>query len=657
MKRLLFQQTSSEIMAVLHLVCLRFIFFVSKIKTMSTAIKSFGQPSNLTVSAYENGNATVVSSFGPKSCLRLKADASMYSKSGGSVQIRGIGQKTFLHAKELFFVQPIEFRLRDEAGVVILPNQFCDYNGAAANTAGLGGARRNQACETQARNTAVKVLNGLHLVSNGWFKSLQNCVLSINGSSWQVQPSSMIDSFEKIFAENRFDEFGATACPPYTSACNPRGQGLDQPGVLERCQAFMKDLKVVGVTHAGGANPPAITDVLFSCDLVSRIPIGPLWYAAYPALSNTTENDIHCLPHVHDLSLEYTYQNEAPCQKWFRYPSTDARNSLAVDCSDLTPGNNVTANTLYADAATGGIDMQRMWDRAVSQEASILGDNTKYLNLKRPYLSYVITEVSGARLDYKPLYTIPSIRFTTYSQDQYIADGDQTNTMEFSYIQIDNLASLICVSVFEAERDGAGGSVGPRTARKKTGGYVANRRGSEAASISCPIRWDTLKCNMSVANAVLGSMTGGLETEMNQYQLYLRFSKSKVSFSDWKKFNQMIIISPSELLGGGLGLVDQQVSLSISFQFERCACDTMLVPRDWCRNGDDPRFPFQRSQRGLNEAINYTGRLWFMHQEAVKLSAGQCGIEQISFTADEASTAFRSAQKTLETQVLDQFIN
>ena len=627
---------------------------------MSTAIKSFGQGSNLTVSAYENGNATVVSSFGPKSCLRLKADASMYSKSGGSIQIRGIGQKTFLHAKELFFVQPIEFRLRNHAGDVLLPNQYCDFYNAAGNSSGPSGATTFLECKTNTQNTDVQVLNALSMVSNGWFKSCQNVVLSLNGASWQVQPSSMIDSFEKVFAENRYDEFGATSTAPYTSAANPRGSALDQPGYMERCQNFMKDLKVISVTKTNDdAQKAEVTDVCFSANLVSRIPIGPLFYAAYPSLSNVTENDIHCLPHIHDLSLEYTLKNESPNRFWFKYASTDANDALAVDCSDLSIGDNTTGNSLDHDGQNG-IDMAAMWSKAVSQTTSIANDPSKYLNLQRPYLSYVITEVSGARLDYKSLYTIPSLRFTTYSQDQYIPANDKTNTMAFEYIQIDNLASLICVSVFEAERDGAGGSVGPRQARWRSAGdgrKVTNRRGAEFQNISCPIRWDTLKCNMSVQNAVLGSMTGGIETEMNQYNLYLKFSKSKVSFSDWRKFNQMILISPQELLGGGLGLVDQQVSLSISFEFERCACDTMLCPRDWCRHGNDPYFPSASTQRGIGQAINYTGRLWFMHQEAVKLSAGQCGIEQISFTADEAVSAFKSVPKTLEAPVLDQFVN
>ena len=94
---------------------------------MSTSIKSFGQPSNVTVSSYENGGATTVSSFGPKACLRLRADASVWSKSGGSVQIRGIGNKTFLHAKEMRLVQPVEIRFkRSGSGERLIVNQFID---------------------------------------------------------------------------------------------------------------------------------------------------------------------------------------------------------------------------------------------------------------------------------------------------------------------------------------------------------------------------------------------------------------------------------------------------------------------------------------------------------------------------------------------------
>ncbi len=625
---------------------------------MSTAIRSFGQGESQTISAFENGNATVVSSFGPKSCLRMTADASMYSKAGGSIQIRGIGQKTFLNAKQLFFVQPVQFRLRNHDDQTLLPNQFMDQYGsseAVDKSKDKNGATEPAAnANVLGRNTSVNVLNGFSAVSNGIFKSFQSCVLSLNGSSWQIQPSSVIDAIDKIYGENRYDEFGSTACPPYT--CAAGGSKKEQPGYFDRCQSFMQNLKIDHIDrNGGGAAAQDIRDIVWSCDLVSRIAVGPLWYAAYPALSNLTENSIECLPHVDTLNLEYTYRNEAPCQYWWKYPCTDLENSLAVDCSDRLAGNNLPANSLNSTGVSG-IDMAKMWASAeVSDDIS--GKPACMLGIRRPYLSYVITEASAARIAYKPLYTIPSIRFTNYSQDQAILAGDETGTVDFSYIQVDNLSSLICVSVFEAERDGRGGSIGPRQPRFKNGTYVPGRHGAEFQNISCPIRWSSLKATLSVGNAILGSMTGGFETEMDQYRTFLQFSKTKVSFSDWKKYNQLVLISPMQLLTGGLGLVDQQVSLSVSFEFERCACDTLVTPRDWCRNADDDLAPSSSAQRAAYKAINYTSRLFFLHQEAVKLSPGQCSIEMISFTPQEANAAFTASQKTLEAPVLDQFVN
>jgi len=139
---------------------------------MSTSIKSFGQPSNLTCSSYENGGSTTVSSFGPKNCLRLRADASMYSKSGGSIQLRGIGAKSFLDAKNLRLVQPIQIRFKQAgANKVLFPNQFLDAFSQGSgvfgqNTYAAGGSNKLE-WRTQTNSNTTDVFNGLTTVTNG----------------------------------------------------------------------------------------------------------------------------------------------------------------------------------------------------------------------------------------------------------------------------------------------------------------------------------------------------------------------------------------------------------------------------------------------------------------------------------------------------------
>ena len=209
-----------------------------------------------------------------------------------------------------------------------------------------------------------------------------------------------------------------------------------------------------------------------------------------------------------------------------------------------------------------GIDTAGMWKSAVAQTATIAGVASKntYLNLQRPYLTYTLTEAPLARINYKNLYTVPSLRFTTYQQDTAILGGQSTGRVNFEYINVDSLSSLVCLSVFDSDRDGQNGATGARQPRMKGsqngghGNFVTGRKGCEYQSISCPIRWDTLKINLSVANSVLGSVTGGLETEFDMYRVFLKYSKTKVSFSDWKKYCQMLVFSPMELCSGGMGL-------------------------------------------------------------------------------------------------------
>ena len=135
--------------------------------------------------------------------MRLRADASMYSKSGGSIQLRGIGAKSFLDAKNLRLVQPIQIRFKQAgANKVLFPNQFLDAfsqgSGVQGQNTYAAGESNKLAWRTQTNPATTDVFNGITTVTNGLFKSMSNLVLSINGSSWQQRPSSMIDSFDKI---------------------------------------------------------------------------------------------------------------------------------------------------------------------------------------------------------------------------------------------------------------------------------------------------------------------------------------------------------------------------------------------------------------------------------------------------------------------------
>jgi hypothetical protein len=634
---------------------------------MSTQIRSFGQPSNVTVSAFENGGATVTSGFGPKNCLRLRSDASMWSKSGAQLSIRGIGPKTFLHARELRLHQPIEVRfscVNQGAQLRVIPNTYRDEFGSGAKN-----INTETNCDFATANPQLQTLDSLFMPQNGLFKSMNNLVCSINGTSFQIRPDSFIDSFEKIFGECRFDEYGATQCPPYNNAGG--GKGIDQPGLQQRCLNFMQNAKVKHVTYAPGSGQPRIQDIVFEIDMTCKLPIGPFMYTAYPALENLTDCDCHSLPHIHDLSVEFSYKNACPLMYWFKHANNEVRNSMAVDCGSLVHDDAATSANTINSIGQGGIDCFHMWANSVSQEASIAG-GTALVNLKRPYLTYVITEAPQNRVSYKDLYTVPSIRFTSYQTEVAIPALEKYGTVHYDYINVDSLSSLVCISAFESQKNGTGGTVGPRQTRwmgtqSAQANYDSRRRGASFANISCKIAWDSLKINLTVRNQVLGSMTAGPETKFDMYRCFLKYSKTKVSFEDWERYSQMILFSPMELCGSALALVEQPVTLSISFDIERCACDTMYCPRDYCTASEfDQGNPGNylahtratgKDDKYLGRAINYTSTLWFLNQEAVKLSPGQCGIEMITFGAQEAESAWSGARKTLEEPVLEQFVS
>ena len=638
---------------------------------MSTSIKSFGQPSNLTVSSFENGGAVTNSSFGPRNVLRLRADASQYSKSGGSVQIRGIGNKSLLHARELRLVQPCEIRFRAPTGHVLMINPFLDSYHTRAGDGNIGGEnmRVGRFHVRGIDNGYVRPFNGVRAVDNGVFKSMSNLVLSLNGSSWQCRPSSFIDSFDKIFGECRFDSEGnATPCPPYTNAWTPDGS-KNQPGFLEGCQSFMENARVTYINKASeGAAAGKITDIVYEVDFVTKLSIGPLIYASHPSLTNLLECDLHCLPHVHDLSLEWSYKANNPLLHWIKSVCTDQNSGMAVNCRDAAwlfgeDDDTTSPNTLQVNN-TGGIDTDYMWRSAVAQVASIANaqgrQDGKFLNLLRPYVTYSLSEAPEARINFKKLYTIPSVRFTTYAQDTAIATNASTGKVNFEYLNVDNLASLVCISVFESDRNGAGGAVGPRQPKFKGGHVQLGCRGSEFHNISCPIRWESVKINLSISNSVLGSLTGGLETKFTQYATYLKYAKNKVSYNSWDKYSQMLIFSPQELCGAGMALESKKISLSVSFEYERTAADTQTTALDWMRNANDDYYPkvgAKGIERANHKAVNYQASLWFLNPEVATLSPGQCGIELLTFSPAEVQSAFTSASRTLESSVLDQFVN
>ena len=630
---------------------------------MSVAISSFGQPSTVTVSAFENGGASTVSSFGPKNCLRLRSDAGVWSKSGGSCSLRGIGAKTLLHAKSLKIVQPIEVRFKQVGSdTVVYPNAFLDAYGApsAADANSDVHAKASTVGTLGLAAASVKNFNGLRLAVNGWAKSCVSLVLSINGTSFQCKPKSFLPSLEKLYGDCRYDSLGqAGNCPPYSNACNPRSSINNQDGVQEACLSLIQDAEIKYIKQTDAGDDQKIQDIVFGVDIVGTIPVGPFLYSTFPSLSSLTENDLQSLPHIRDLSVEWVY-DQSPLESWFKSVSCDMHDALACDMSDRY-SDAAGLNTLTDGGASRGVDFGSMWESCVTEDsiASAAAKTAgKYVNLLRPYITYMLVEPDERRSAPRPSVTVPSIDFTTYNQDVQIPVNKETGKCSFEYIQTDTMSPLICVSVFESDRDGPGGAIGPRGPRfSRRGEFVAGRRGEMAHDICAPIRFETLKINLTVQNQCLGNFNAGQSSSsyFDMYRTFLKYSKQKISYADWYKYCRLLVFSPMELCGVNPALSSQPVTVNIEFEFERCASETMRSPLDLLAKKGTPYEVKSRSVRGEHKPQNFDCSLWFMNYQAVTLSPGQCGVSRISFSPQEVDQSFSGASKQLETQVLDQF--
>ena len=139
--------------------------------------------------------------------------------------------------------------------------------------------------------------------------------------------------------------------------------------------------------------------------------------------------------------------------------------------------------------------------------------------------------------------------------------------------------------------------------------------------------------------------------------MFLKYSKLKISFSDWQKYMKgVLVFSPMELCGVGFAGAYAPYTMSISFSFERACGDTQLISRDFARlsNAGGVEVP---SEKWNAKSMNYKVTLAFLQESLITLSPGACGIEYPRFSQQEAAAQFSGAQVRLDEGVLDQFVN
>ena len=174
------------------------------------------------------------------------------------------------------------------------------------------------------------------------------------------------------------------------------------------------------------------------------------------------------------------------------------------------------------------------------------------------------------------------------------------------------------------------------------------------SNISCRPDFSTLKINLSVKNAVLGSLDGSLCTRMDFYRMYLKYSKTAVSYADWDKYlSGFIVFSPQELCSVGYAHGFAPFSVSISFDFERTACEEYMNPRDYLV----PTALRRPLKPDRSQAQAYDVTLSLLGEEKVTLTNGECAITRIGFDNATIQQAYTSAVKRLDEPVLDQFVS
>ena len=587
-------------------------------------ISEFKKPKTIIVD-----QAKVDSAYGPKSSILLESTATSYSKSGFTIEIKGLSRDSLLNG--LFVTVPIQVRWQGQNAQKLLLNQFEDQ-------------RTTPAAADQGRKWALGAdffaFDGVSVRPNA-FKCIRNATLSINGSSFSTRVDAYYTALCKLFADGRVEDI--TGCDyeryPYnnSAAINNFDQ---QKGFFERCRALNNMGKIKHVSYDPNT-PFKMDDIVMEYDIKFPLWFGPFTHLGFPGLTGFDGQTVSSLPYVSDLVLECTFTDD-PLMDMFVCHGTSASNALAAP--KLTLPFAISAATDYAP------DTSRMWAGAVVGDIT---GSTALCGLQQPKLCYMFSEPDPDKMQVAPIYTLPSYRLITYEDRKVIPAGtwtsqSQTVMVQFPYIRLSNISSLyICMA--EDDRVDSSGAVAARSGKRSSGQWNKYRLGMACSNRTCPIKWDTVKVSMSTSSSVLTNFVNDTITPQRQFELFKKYSNNAMalSFEAWKESSQMLIFSAEELCGiGAFANSFQSLTLSISFEVYRTAIDTKLTLNDYLLPGNtrgtdsvdvpakshiDPSNPV----KGNNVARAVVGRLICLEPELVSISEGAVSVEQVKLSQAE----------------------
>ena len=586
-------------------------------------ISEFKKPRSIIVD-----QAKVDSAYGPKSSILLESTATSYSKSGFTIELKGLSRDSLLNG--LFVTVPIQVRWVNQANHKLLVNQF-------------GASRQDTAATTNKWTLGADfyAFDGVAVRPNA-FKCIRNATLSINGSSFSTRTDAYYTALSKLFADGRIEDI--TGCDyeryPYNNCANVNT--IDQQkGFFERCRALNTMGKIVKVGYKSDANHK-LEDIVYQYDIKFPLWFGPFSHVGFPGLSGFDGQTVSSIPYVSDLVLECTFTDD-PLMDMFMCSGTSGQNALAAPALTLPFATDAASD--FAPDTSG------MWASAVMGDITGNAQKDKNCGVLQPKLCYMFSEPDPDKMQVAPIYTLPSYRLITYEDRKVIPSADwksksETVLIQFPYIRLSNISSLyICMA--EDDRVDSQGAIAARSGKRVTGQYNGLRLGAACANRTCPIKWDTVKVSMSTSSSVLTNFVNDTITPQRQFELFKKYSNNAMalSFEAWKESSQMLLFSAEELCGiGAFANSFQSLTLSISFEVYRTAVDTKVTLGDYLKAGDgreddaanvkghiDPSQP----RKGNNVARAIVGRLICLEPELVSISEGAVSVEQVKLSQAE----------------------
>ena len=366
----------------------------------------------------------------------------------------------------------------------------------------------------------------------------------------------------------------------------------------------------------GAAGKEVAGSQLACAEFVLPLPVGIFLTACLPQMKKMSGFEVESCPHVNELTITV---NMKP--NWIRWllqsPAyqlgTYAPARLQDARGDRSVKTGYEGGTGYDNkfqiGLSGASGNPIRWEN-YAVEGGAETNNAAYVQVSKPRLCTVWSNVPTG---IAPTHTIGYHNFVTYREVKEVAATKEKASVTFSNIQMDVTPNMMIVVVRELED-------------------------WHSANYFCPIDWSTVKIQTSTSSAPVGNIATVIKTNMfDQYRCYKNFTGNyELSYDDWRKFRQAIVISATEMSGfQAYKNCYNPLSISVSFDFYRDA---------------GQRCPGSASAPELGRDTKYEAYLVQIGDSNAVLSEGSCKVHDIKIAAASIEAAQAKLKPTDSTQ-------